>query len=124
MTCKTDVIEIVDLVRAVLDHRALDARQLTQDFWAATKILSEVVPPKGLTNLELAVAASLLELFALRRGELPPSWTKAVPGVDREVFLIPEFEAVPYQRERCLKTAPEPLRKRGLYAPDNYLSFV
>ena len=116
--------KISDLAQAILDHRVLDARQLTQDFWAEVPDFSQVEKPESCSLTALVVCAALVELFALRREDKSPNWTIEVGGLANPLFLVPEFERIPYQRERCLRTSPTPLKKRNLFAPDNYLSFV
>jgi|GEM_PF-6880598 len=45
-------------------------------------------------------------LFASRRSEAPLVGTADVGGMDQDAFLVFEFEASPYPRERCFRTAP------------------
>jgi hypothetical protein len=36
----------------------------------------------------LAVVAGLVELFALRRTQIPPGWTAAIDGVAEPIYLV------------------------------------
>jgi len=123
MTTKTQV-KVEDIAQAILDSRPFDARQLTHDFWAETASFSLVSKPATDSFVVLAISAALIELFAQRRGEIPPAWAAQIGGVEAPLFLVPEFEHEPYQRDRCLRTSPRPLKSRNLFAPDNYLAFV
>ena len=116
--------QILDIAQAILENRVLDARQLTQDLWADTPDFSLIELPTADSNITLVLCAALVELFAMRREDKSPKWVSNVGGLTKPMFLVPEFEKIPYQRQRCLDTAPEPLKKRNLFAPDNYLSFV
>ena len=117
-------VELADIASAILDHRTLDARQNTHDFWADTPDFAQVLKPSQESPTVLVICAALLELFAARRGQRSPTWTATVGGLDKPLFLVPEFEAVPYQRSRCLRDAPRPLKERNLFAPSNYLAFA
>jgi hypothetical protein len=72
----------------------------------------------------LAVSASLLELFAARLGHLAPAWTKTIGPLPKPIFLLKAATTMKRLRELCEAESPEPLRKRGFYAPPNYLEFA
>ena len=70
------------------------------------------------------MTAALLELFASRMKQEAPSWTAEVGPLSEPIFLLKAAETMKRLRQLCEAEAPEPLRKRGLYAPPNYLEFV
>jgi hypothetical protein len=72
----------------------------------------------------LAAAASLVELFALRLGQAPPLWTKDVGALPEPIYLLKAATSMKRLRELCETESPEPLRKRGFYAPPNFLEFA
>ena len=72
----------------------------------------------------LAASASLLELFAGRLGQQAPAWTKPIGPLPEPIFLLKAAATMKHLRELCEREAPEPLRKRGFYAPPNYLEFA
>jgi hypothetical protein len=97
---------------------------LVEAFLAQNPNLASV--PKPLTdNLRvLAVAAGLIELFALRAGQPAPEWTRAVGAIPTPFFLRSSAAKWPRLRQLCLDESPEPLRKRNLYATADFLQVV
>jgi hypothetical protein len=115
---------IEQLAEAALNGESLLLRSLTQDLLRENPSLSEC--PKPLTNDSriLAAAASLVELFAVRLHQMPPLWTKDVGALPEPIYLLKEAANMKRLRKPCETEAPEPLRKRGFYAPPNFLEFV
>jgi len=72
----------------------------------------------------LAAAAAILELFAIQRNQTPPHWTEGVGPLAEPVFLVEAAERMTHLWTLCETQAPEPLRKRRLYAPPNFLAFA
>ena len=72
----------------------------------------------------LAAAASLIELFAERSKQNPPSWTKKIGALKEPIYLVPSADKMKRLRELCENESPQPLRKRGFYAPPNFLEFA
>jgi len=83
---------------------------------------SGVPEPRDLDALGLSVAAALVELMSGRRGVPTPSWTKAVPASPRRTYLVRAAESLPRLRRLCEQEGPEPLRRRGLLAPPDFLT--
>ncbi len=63
------MILLDDIARAAIDGDALLVRSHAQDWLAATPNLASVPRPDSTDATLLALCASLVELFALRRGE-------------------------------------------------------
>ena len=76
-------------------------------------------------NLQiLGTAAALLELLAQRTGRPAPQWTRDIGAVPTPMFLLEAAVRMPRLRLLCESESPEPLRKRGLYAPPDFLTFA
>lgn len=86
-------------------------RSLTQD------LLSEHPKPQTDDARLLAAAASLVELLALRLRQPPPPWAKDVGALPEPMHLLKATASMKRLRALCETEAPEPLRKRGFYAP-------
>lgn len=115
-------MDIRDLVAALLDRDALRARQWVADAERARFEWSSVTAPRGLDALGIAVAAAVVELMAARHGAEAPSWTRAVPAAPQRTFLVRAAESLPRLRRLCEEEGPEPLRRRGLLAPPDFLT--
>ncbi len=112
-------VGIVDVSRAALGGDALRARALWQELEAQVPRASDIARPKDSDPDVTAFSASLAELFAERRGEEPPTWTKQVKPSARSHYLIKTNSD--RKREWLRKLAPAALRRRNFYAPPNYL---
>ncbi len=97
---------------------------LTQDFLRENPILIECVKPRTSDSRILAAAASPVELFALRLNQQPPHWTNDVGALPEPVYLLKAAESMNRLPALCETESPEPSRKRGFYAPPNFLEFV
>ena len=115
-------MDLRDLVRALLDFDALAARQWLADAQRSGFLWSEVSAPVGLNATELATAAGVVELLAARTGQTPPDWTTSVPPAPERLFLVRAASSMPRLRSLCEREGPEPLRRRGLLAPPDFLS--
>ena len=117
--------QIIDLARRLLkeDRGAIIGQYVMNLFELPS--FHDVPKPQGATQEELAVCAALLELFAVRRGEAPPEWTAKVGGVMPPRFLMSGYEReFPSLGERWKKESPEPLKRRNLWAPAEFLEFT
>lgn len=112
------------LARAALGRASLQLRSLAQDFLRENDHLSDYARPTINDARILAAAAALMELFALRRKQTPPSWTKDVGPLPEPFFLLESATKLKRLRALCETQAPEPLRKRRFYTPPNFLEFA
>lgn len=118
------MVRIEQIAQAALAGESLETRSLTQDFLQENPDL-KLVPRPDLDDLRtLAASASLLELFAERRGQKPPAWTNQIGSLPEPIFLVKAAMSMKYLRALCEAESPEPLRKRGFYAPPEYLVFA
>jgi hypothetical protein len=85
---------------------------------------SECPKPQTNDSRILAAVASLVELLASRLRQTPPSWTKDVGASPEPIYLLKAAASMKRLRELCETESPEPLRKRGFYAPPNFLEFA
>ena len=118
------MVTIEQLAQAALDGESLLLRSLTQDLLRQTPSLSEYPKPQTNDSKLLAAAASLAELLALRLGQQAPPWTESVGPMPKPVYLLKAAASMKRLRELCEAESPEPLRKRGFYAPSNFLEFA
>jgi hypothetical protein len=117
-------MDLRDLVRALLGFEALVARQWLADAQRSGFRWSDVPTPEGLNATELATAAGVVELLAERTGQHPPDWAASVPPAPKTLFLVRAASSMPRLRSLCEREGPEPLRRRGLLAPPEFLSIA
>ncbi|MBI3360351.1 MAG: hypothetical protein HY023_04500 [Chloroflexi bacterium] len=115
---------IEQLARAALDYESLQLRSLTQDLLRESPRLSDQPRPQTDDPRLLAIAASLVELLTLRLHQAPPAWAREVGPMPEPFYLLRSAATMKRLRELCETQSPEPLRKRRLYAPPNFLEFA
>ena len=115
-------MELHDLVTALLARDTLSARQWTADAAREAVIWTDVPCPIGWSATELAVAAGVIELFASRSHQTPPSWTADVGCAPDPLYLVRAAETMPRLRRECETEGPEPLRVRRIYAPPEFMT--
>jgi hypothetical protein len=70
----------------------------------------------------MAVAAGIVETLATRAGQATAPWTSEVPAAAKTVFLVRAAQTMPRLRRMCEEEGPEPLRRRRLMAPPDFLT--
>lgn len=115
---------IEQLAEAALQRDSLRLRSLVQDLTRAKMDWSTVSRPGTTDARLLAIAASLTELLAERQDQPPPAWTKEIGALSEPFYLLRSAESMKRLRTLCETQAPEPMRKRRLYAPPNFLQFA
>jgi hypothetical protein len=115
---------IEQLAQAALARDNLRLRSLAQDLLRSKTPLSQLARPSSRDPRVLAVSASLAELLAARQGQTPPAWTKEIGALNQPFFLVESAARMKRLRALCETQSPEPMRKRRLYAPPNFLQFV
>jgi hypothetical protein len=117
-------VDLLDLVHALREGDALGARQWVADA-ARSGLAWEFLPrPAGLDSTDMAIAAGVVELLAAREGRDAPPWTRAVPAAPEPFFLVRAAALLPRLRKSCEEEGPEPLRRRRLFAPPDFLTTV
>lgn len=109
-----------ELALAALERRSLDLREAVMNLLRQFPNLALAQAPDTLDPRARAIAASLLELLAERRGQAAPEWTRR-EGQTEPFFLVAAAETMPRLRLLCEQEAPPALRKRNLFAPANFL---
>lgn len=115
-------MDLRDLVRALLSFDALVARQWVADSLRGGFVWASVPEPAGLDAVGLGVAAGIAELLAARAGQAPPAWASGVAVAPTPVCLVKAARTMPRLRQLCEQEGPEPLRRRGILAPPDFLT--
>lgn len=115
---------IEQIATAILQDDSLLARALAQEFLRSQPAFAEIARPETTDPVVLAVTAAVLELFALRTHQAAPTWTQQIGPVEQPIYLLKAATHMRRLRDLCHDAAPEPLRRRRLYAPPDYLAFA
>lgn len=116
--------KLEQLARAAYQREGLIVRSLTQDLLRETHSFQDIPRPTSQDARLLSIAAGLIELFAQRQHQAPPAWVKDIGPMPEPFYLLETALHMKHLRELCETHAPEPLKKRKLYAPPNYLVFA
>ncbi len=117
-------MELRVLVEALLQGDAIRARQWVEDAARCQLSWSKLPSPENLSPVALAVAAGVVEMMASRAGQPAPAWAQAAPASPTQGFLVRAAETMPRLRRLCLEEGPEPLRKRGILVPPEFLTWA
>jgi hypothetical protein len=117
-------MELPELVQALLSYDALAARQWVADSLRTNLSWKDVPRPRDLDEVGLGVAAGVAELLSLRAGQQPPAWVAAVAAVPQPIYLVRSVASMPRLKQLCDEESPEPLRRRRIYAPPEFLKVV
>jgi hypothetical protein len=109
------------LARAALERDSMATRSILQDILRNQTLTLVLQQPDSDDQRLMVMAAGLAELLALRQNQPPPAWTKNVGALKEPFYLLEAAQSMKRLRELCETQSPEPLRKRGLYAPPNFL---
>jgi hypothetical protein len=118
-------MEIIEqMAEAALARDSLRLRSLVQDWMRSGLPVNGLVRPDTTNANILAVSAGLAELLALRQGQSPPAWSQEIGSMAEPFFLVESAVSMKHLRVLCETQAPEPLRKRKLFAPPHFLEFA
>ena len=115
-------MDLSDLVRALVGLDPLAVRQWIADASRSNVQWANLPRPEGLNLTEDVIAAGVAELLAFRAGVNPPAWTSAVGAAPEPVFLVRAALQMPRLRWSCEHEGPEPLRRRRVFAPPDFLT--
>ena len=115
-------MQIRTLIEALMSFDVLRARQWVADAMRLPISWSGIARPADMDAEELAVAAGVVELLAARSGQPSPSWTVDVGESPRRIYLVRAAESMPRLRQLCEEEGPEPLRRRKIMAPPEFLT--
>ena len=118
------MVTLETLAETALRHDSLHLRSLAQDFVRDHPEFTSIPRPAIDNPQILGTAAALLELLAQRTGQTAPAWTREIGAVPEPMFLLEAATRMKRLRALCEAEAPEPLRKRGLFAPPDFLTFA
>lgn len=118
------MVTLETLAETALRRDNLHLRSLAQDFVRDHPVLTSIPRPAIDDPQLLGTAAALLELLAQRSGQTAPAWTREIGAVPEPMFLLEAATRMKRLRALCEAEAPEPLRKRGLFAPPDFLTFA
>lgn len=115
-------MDVHDLVRALLENDTLSARQWVVDAGRTGFVWSHVARPDDLDGAGMTVAAGVVEMLAERAGQSAPVWTSGVPAAEEPIYLVRAARQMPRLRRLCETEGPEPLRRRSVLAPPDFLT--
>jgi hypothetical protein len=118
------MVMVDELAEVAVSGDALHLRSVAQDWLRENRRFDAVSPPTTQDPTRLAVAAALVEMFAERAGQSAPDWTRDVGEASEPLFLLREAKTMKRLHKLCEEQSPLPLRRRRIYAPPNFLSFV
>lgn len=118
------MVTLEQLALAALARDHLRLRSLTQDLLREQKTLTHLSSPATADAQVLSVAAGLVELLALRRHEPAPSWVEVVGPLKEPFYMLEAAQHFKRLRLLCETESPEPLRRRNLLAPPDFLTFA
>lgn len=118
------MVSLEALAMAALAQDNLALRSLVQDLLHQQPDVAAWPAPSTSDPQLLAIAAALAELLAQQRHQPAPAWTSTVGPAPQPQFLLKAAATLKRLRTLCMEEAPEPLRKRHLYAPPNFLEFA
>jgi hypothetical protein len=110
------------LTTAAWTGDALAVRDLAQSLLSSS--LAALPCPKDLPPTQLVIAAALVELLAVRSGQAAPDWTAEIGPLAEPWFPVRAALSFPNLQAACLRESPEPLRKRRIFAPADYLTWA
>jgi hypothetical protein len=115
---------IEEIARAILRGDALEARSLVQSWTASNPMVEQTPPPTTDDQTLSSLTAGLLEMFCDRLGRTAPAWTRQIASSPRPVFLVRAASRMKNLRALCETQGPVQLRRRGFFAPPDYLAAV
>jgi hypothetical protein len=118
------MVSLEDLAAAALRRDNLTLRSLVQDFLREHPHLQGVSRPQTEDQAILGIAAGLIELLAQRNEQAAPDWSRTIGAMPEPFILLEAALRMKRLRALCEAESPEPLRKRGLYAPPDFLTFA
>lgn len=108
----------------ILAKNPLEVRSLMQDYLRRGMPLRLEHAPTSDDPRVCAVTAALAELIAERTTQQAPAWADQIGKLPTPVYLVEAASKSPKMRARVERESPEPLRKRNVFAPPNYLEML
>jgi hypothetical protein len=117
-------ITVAAIAHAILTYDVYRVSGLVQEWLRYDLPFPDVPRPETDDLRVLTVAAAVVELLATRAHQKPPAWVADVGTLDEPFFVMRLSPKEVYTRNLCLTEAPEPLKRRNIFAPPNYLTFA
>jgi hypothetical protein len=112
------------LATAALERDSLRMRSLAPELLTGDQALGTLPRPVTDDPRLVVLAAAIVELLASRAGQPAPAWTAEVGTLPEPFFLLEAAHRMRRLRELCESESPEPLRRRRIYAPPDFLTFA
>lgn len=110
-------MRVDELALALRRRDALRARTLYADLIESDPSMIEM--PSLTDPIDLAIAASVVELIASRMRAAAPAWTSQIPALPEPHVLV--TVRLPEKLARLRQESPPELRARNLFAPESFL---
>lgn len=124
MANATMTITIQQMAEALLNRDDLRLRLLVQAWMRDAPNITTIPRPRTRNGRVLTAAAALADLLALQQGQAPPPWTANIGALPEPFFALEWAEQPGFTRDLSLTEAPEPLKRRNIFAPANFLHMV
>lgn len=108
----------------ILAKNPLEVRSLMQDYLRRGMPLRLEHAPTSDDPRVWAVAAAIAELIAARTMQQAPAWANQIGKLPIPIYLVEAASKSPKMRARVERESPEPLRKRNVFAPPDYLEML
>jgi len=112
------------MAEALLGYDALRLRLYVQAWLRAEPRFAAMPQPDSDDPRILSVAAALVELLAQRSNQEPPDWTAVVGALPEPFFVMRSAASPGFFHDLCLNESPEPLKRRNIFAPPNFLEMA
>ncbi len=110
-----------ELAKAALNRHSLELRQYVLNLSSAYPDFGVIPEPIFDSPMHRTTAGAILELLAERRGQEAPAWTTTVAALPMPFYLLESALTMPRLKVLCETQSPLPLRRRGLFAPPQFL---
>lgn len=117
-------MNLVDFIKSIVSGNDLEARQWVKDFKRSTIDIGSFDFPEELNDMELYVAAGVLEMLAARYGKAPPTWTSQIGRSPNQIVLCKYINRSTGLKHLCEIKGPESLLKRNVLAYPDYLDVL
>lgn len=113
-----------EMAEALLERDDLRLRLLMQAWLRTAPRFATVPRPPTNDPRVLTAAAALVDVLAQQADQAPPSWTADIGALPEPFFAVAWAERPGFTRDLCLNEAPEPFKRRNIFAPPNFLHMV
>jgi len=112
------------MAEALIERDALLLRTLLLEWMQDKDTVAAWNRPETDDAKVFIAAAALAELFAERLEVSSPDWTAHAGSFPEPFYALKSAHRLRSVRERCEQDSPKMLRRHGIYAPANFLTFA